>query len=818
MEYPIKKILVVDNDKFILEFMNDILSEKGHEVVTAEDGLSALDILETLVPDVIFIDLVMPNIGGEELCFLLRQNPALKNTFLVILSALGGDETVNYRELGADHFIVKGPFKEMAGGVLAALEEPESVEAIDRSGYIRKNVNQELLSVIQHYKMIIAKMSEGVFEITADGRITYANPSALSLTGLPEKRVYGVHIAELFPVQDAKRMRAALDRLGDFPVVMGDDSPLALNHSQVSINILPLKGEMSSAAVILTDITERKQVEKTLSEAKEKAETASHTKSNFLANMSHEIRTPMNAVIGFTDMLLDTDLAEDQRDYATTVKKSGESLLSLLNDILDFSKIEAGELDFEKIDFDPELLCYDVCEVIRPRIESKQIEILCRIGADVPPYVNGDPGRYRQVLINLMGNASKFTESGEIELSLDIEAEEGDRVKLHAAIRDTAIGIPKDKLSSIFDPFRQADGSTTRKYGGTGLGLPICKQISYLMDGDIWVESEVNKGSLFHFTSWLGKAEQIEASGKLRPLTLQSRKILIIDDNLRNLEILTHILESAGMKVIALKNGEEVVPILHKTLETGNPFDLCISDIQMPVMSGYEVAKRIRDDEAPIRDLPMIALSSLMERDARLCKEAGFDGFLSKPIHREKLFQMVARLIGEVKVNSEGTEGIRKKIITQYSLLEEMKHSVCILLVEDNPVNQKLAKIMLTKAGYQVAVANNGKEAVERYMASPKDFDLIFMDVQMPKMDGLEATKAIREKGFDTIPIVAMTAHAMKGDREKCLKAGMDDYITKPIKRELVFEVIEKWVFKKNKHGFEEIGQKAPMRSPKDEF
>ena len=797
MEDRIKKILVVDNDKFILEFMNDVLSERGHEVVTAEDGLSALDILETLVPDVIFVDLVMPNIGGEELCFLLRQNPALKNTFLVILSGLSGDDTVSYRELGADHFIVKGPFKEMAGEVLAVLEQPKAVESIDRSGHIRQNVNQELLSIIQRYKMIIAKMSEGVFEVTADGRITYANPSALSLTGLPEKRVYGVHISELFPGQDAKRMSVALDRLGDFPVVMGDDSPLELNQSQVSINILPLNDETASAAVILTDITKRKQVEKTLSEAKEKAETASRTKSNFLANMSHEIRTPMNAVIGFTDMLLDTDLAEDQRDYATTVKKSGESLLSLLNDILDFSKIEAGELDFEKLDFDPELLCYDVCEVIRPRIESKSIEILCRIGANVPPYVNGDPGRYRQVLINLMGNASKFTESGEIELSLDIESEEGDRVKLHATIRDTAIGIPKDKLSSIFDPFRQADDSMTRKYGGTGLGLPICKQISHLMDGDIWVESEVNKGSIFHFTSWLGKTEQIETSGKLRSLTLRGRKILIVDDNLRNLEILTHILVSAGMGVLAVRNGEEVIPILHKTLEAGNPFDLCISDIQMPVMSGYEVAKRIRGDKTPISNIPMIALSSLMERDARLCKEAGFDGFLSKPIHREKLFQMIARLMGVDKVNSQGTEGIRKRIITQYSLLEEMKHSVCILLAEDNPVNQKLAKIMLSKAGYQVAVANNGKEAVERYMESPKDFDLIFMDIQMPEMDGLEATKAIREKGFDTIPIVAMTAHAMKGDREKCLEAGMDDYITKPIKRELVFEVLEKWVLEK---------------------
>jgi two-component system sensor histidine kinase/response regulator len=710
----------------------------------------------------------------------------------------------------------------------------------------RQNVDLELAmekarQSEEKYRTILESISEGYYEVDLAGNFTFFNDSLCKILGYSRDELLGMNNRQYANEENAKKLYKVFnkvyktgesDSVFDYEVIRKDGTK---RHIEASISLISTaQGWPVGFRGIGRDATERKRAEEALRIAKAQAEAANKAKSEFLANMSHDIRTPMNAVIGFADMLLDSNLDEDQTDHAKTIRQGGESLLSLINDILDLSKIEAGELDFEEIDFDPEILAYDVCELIRPRVESKSIEILCRIGDEVPSHVKGDPLRVRQVLLNLMGNAIKFTECGEIELSLDIEKEGDELLRLHATVRDTGIGIPKEKINTIFEPFQQADGSTTRRFGGTGLGLTICKQISNLMDGDVWAESpavsqlsivnrqtEAGPGSIFHFTARLGKAEGKEIK-RFTPVSIHDKKALIVDDNQTNLDILTHILDAVSMRVVVLSKPQEVEPILKKALKAGDPFDICIIDIKIPG-SGFAVSKLIRNPNSPFSDLTLIALSSV-KGDAKRCEQAGFDGFLSKPIPREKLYQMLERIIGQRRYGGEKDEFANQKIMTQYTVREDIKHSVRILLAEDNLVNQKLAKMMLTKAGYQVELANNGKEAVEKYVGSPENFDLIFMDIQMPEMDGMEAAKAIRRfednqlvKDHDSrvgngytreirpgtrntepvthhIPIVAMTANAMKGDKEKCFEAGMDDYISKPIKRDLVFEILEKWV------------------------
>ena len=673
----------------------------------------------------------------------------------------------------------------------------QMIEGVSQEILERKRVEKALEGSLSLIGATLESTADGILAVDENGRITHANERFTKMWRIPQK--------VLASKDDERVLACALEQLKDPEAFLAkvkklyqaseqDQDYLYFKDGRVFERFsspLIRDGKVTGRVWSFRDVTDRQKAEENLRLAKQQAEMANQAKSQFLANMSHEIRTPMNGVIGFTDMLMDTDLDEEQRDYARTIKRSGEGLLSLINDILDFSKVEAGQMELEGVSFDPEITAHDVCDLVRPKLEEAPIEMLCRIDDSVPARVRGDPGRFRQVLLNLMSNAAKFTESGEIELAIETVEETDDRLKLLTTVRDTGIGIPRDKLESIFEVFQQADTSTTRKYGGTGLGLPICRKIALLMGGHVWAESRPGEGSRFYYTAWLEKADPKRVE-RLAPVSLSGKRVLVVDDNETNLTIISHVMARAGMQVKAIAAPEGVIPTLQSALAADRPFDLCVLDIQMPGKSGYEVARDIRNPEMQLPYVPMLAYSSSTERDAKKCLEAGFDGFLPKPVQRRKLLQMMEKLIAR-KAAGALTDP-KQTIATQHSLREEMKHSARILLAEDNPVNQRLATMVLTKAGYKVEIASNGREAVEKYTGDPQRFDLIFMDVQMPEMDGMKATKAIRAGGHDTVPIVAMTAHAMKGDREKCLSAGMNDYIPKPVKRELVFEMLEKWV------------------------
>lgn len=680
----------------------------------------------------------------------------------------------------------------------------------------RKQTYAELQEVKKQFEHLITTTLNPIIITDDQAWIINANKAFLDMIGYPEDEVKGKLIYKFSIVEKGtyKTTAGELVYINDkfFEYTSEKVSELTregkvhnwktyyINKNRVIIPvtqdiIFSFKGtrKRPCAFAIIQNITEQRKTEIALIKSKEAAEQANQAKSSFLANMSHEIRTPMNGIIGFTDMLLETELDSEQADYVTTIKQSGEALLSLINGILDFSKIEAGKMDFKEIDFDIEVLAYDVCKLIQPRIINKNVECLCRIGDNLPAMVISDPYRIRQVLINLLGNAAKFTDHGEIELSLDIEAEWDDRILLHAKVRDTGIGIPTDKLDSIFRAFQQVGASTTGKYGGSGLGLTICRQISRLMGGNIWAESEPGRGSIFHLTSLLKKSNERQVK-RFPPVSLSRKKVLITDDNTTSLEMIKHILESAGMFVTGRSTSEGALKAIEAALNTKNLFDICILDILMPGMDGYELAKRIR--LLCEKQIPLLAFSSSADRNANLCEEAGFNGFLPKPSSRMKLLKMIERLLSET--NEKGQlEKKEPKLVTQYSIREDVKHTISILLVEDNPVNLKLALKLLTKAGYGVAVAGNGQEAIDMFSTEPKKYDIILMDIQMPKLNGFDTTKILRDKGFTQIPIIAMTANAMQGVSEKCLSVGMNDYISKPIKREIVFEKLREYVVEK---------------------
>jgi PAS domain S-box-containing protein len=570
--------------------------------------------------------------------------------------------------------------------------------------------------------------------------------------------------------------------------------------SQVLTTQVPLrdkKGRVTGLAGIGRDITHIKQAQEEMQRAREAAEAASRAKSEFLANMSHEIRTPLNGVIGMTELALETQLSPEQREYLETVKMSGDSLLTVINDILDFSKIEAGKIDLEAIDFNLRDSLDSTLKTLALRADEKGLELLCEVAPELPENVRGDSSRLRQVVTNLVGNAIKFTGTGEIALKVQLDSKADNDIVARFTVSDTGIGIAENKRELIFDPFAQADTSTTRKYGGTGLGLTISARLVGMMGGRIWVESEIGRGSQFHFTAKFGVADkrEIKVGTVAPPELLRAVRVLVVDDNQTNRRILEGMLTRWQMRPTSVEGGRPALAVLSAAFDAGQPFGLILTDMNMPDMNGFQMIEEIRR-RPELSTATIVMLTSAGHRgDAARCQQLGVAAYLLKPIRQSELREAIARVLGAREADGA------IPLVTRFSLHDarEPGTSLRVLLAEDNLVNQRLAVRLLEKRGHRVTVAGTGLEAL-RALEKEK-FDLVLMDVQMPEMDGLEATAALREKEKGTgghQAVVALTAHAMKGDREKCIAAGMDGYLTKPIRPQELDQLLERYMASKS--------------------
>ncbi|MCA9080107.1 MAG: response regulator [Planctomycetaceae bacterium] len=783
MDDPLLRILLIDDDEDTFILSRGLLSQAGLprcELNWSESYEDGLDRILKGQHDAYLIDYHLGERDGLE---LIKDAVSRGCRAPLILLTGQEDRSVDLEAMraGAADFLVKGQID--AAGLERSIRYALQWARREQAETSLKDSEALYFSLVESLPVCVLR--KDLF-----GRFIFANRAYCDFTGRTQGEIIGKtdfdfsprDVAQKFQ-QDDTRVISTGEQLRAIEVNTTDG-----HVSWVEVIKTPVRdarNRIVGTQAIFWDVTERQLAVQALERSKEAAEAASRAKSEFLANMSHEIRTPLNAVIGVTELVLDTPLNPTQREYLQMVLTSGESLLSVLNDILDFSKIEAGKLNLERRVFDLRESAGDTMKFMALRARSHELELACHIAPDVPDAVWGDANRLRQILINLVGNAIKFTDRGEVVLDVSVESRTESSATLHFAVSDSGIGIPAEKLADIFEAFEQADTGSTRKFGGTGLGLAICSRLVGLMGGRIWVESELDEGSTFHFTTVMDVADDAIASISPEVISrLHGTRVLIVDDNATNRRIYQEMLMNWGLAPAVVPDAREALTLLAAAERRQEPYALLLTDADMPRVDGFELVRRMKENPRIAGTVVILSSSADRPTDLARAQQLGISSCLIKPIKQSELFDAIAEGLG--LVYAEDAHDPAASVLEASTLA-----SLQVLLVEDNRVNQKLAVGLLEKWGHRVTIAGNGLQALAEW--EPRKFDLVIMDVQMPEMDGLEATREIRRRervsGAHT-PIIAMTAHAMAGDKEQCLTAGMDDYVAKPLRMHDLSEAI----------------------------
>ncbi len=735
------------------------------------------------------------------------------------------EETIRLRDGRVRHFLVRlRPVRDGEG-------HTRGIVGIAQDITDRKRAEEAAKAEAAKLSAMISGMEEGVVFANAQNVVVEVNDFFCRFVGLERKRILGHRIEDF---HKGKTLEGLLHHISRFRRNPGSPQVIIQREiagAEVMLRVQPIYRDNRYDGVLLNviDVTDfvrarrelealNTQLEEAIRRANslaEEAQVVSEAKSQFLARMSHEIRTPMNGILGMASLLLQTPLTPEQLDYAETIKNSAEALLTIVNDILDFSKIEGGHLELEAIEFDLRAALEDTVELLASRAHEKGIELNCLIEPDVPTALIGDPGRLRQVITNLVGNAVKFTEQGEVAVRVAKLEETDKTATLRFEVSDTGIGIPQENLQKVFEEFAQADPSTTRKYGGTGLGLAIAKRLVETMGGTIGVESQVGQGSTFWFTATFEKQPRANLLLTEPLADLRGKKVLVVDDNPTNRKVLGSMLKSWQCRHAEAPNAEAALAALRQAAEAGDPFDAAVLDMLLPDSTGEDLGTKIKADPK-IKDTILVMMTSVGQRgDAARLQEKGFAAYLTKPVKQSQFHDCLATVLGRRETKAPRP---RRRIVTRHSLSEDQRRSARVLVVEDNPTNQKVAVGILKKLGYRPDLATNGHEAIEALART--DYQLVLMDCQMPEMDGYEATRRIRSGAAGVInpavPIIAMTAHAMAGEREKCLAAGMDDYISKPIHPQALADALERWLTRPQNHPAPPPERSAPPPSQHD--